>query len=660
MTKQKYRFFTVLPLLALTILISAWQHAPRVAQGEVKPKWEIDLPAAECPTRELGTNCHTSSPALADVNGDGGLDIVLATNNGHVLAVEGDGRVLWDTDIAPSFGLDAGFQSISSSPAVADLDGDGKPEVVVGAGSLQSDRCIPGGVIVLDSQGEPRPGWPKSTYDNEIPPQDCPDPVYSTPALGDLDGDGDLEIVVGAFDTRVYAWHHDGSPVDGFPPPSKFYLEQGWEGMASRLADTVWSSPALADLDGDGYLDVVIGTDEGMIGPQPDGSTWDCPYATPPGATNDYCGGTLYAWDRHGDPLAGYPKRILEIIQSSPAVADANYDGAPEVFVGAGSYYHNNSPDHPEYGFHLFAWGADGGVPLGWGGGQPTDGTVNASPVVGDIAGDIRPEIIVPSMDGKLYAWHANGVRVGGFPMTPRNLFGSPGNYDFGKSPILADYDGDGKMEIFLTIGWSVAVVDGNGAMLTSTDANGQDKPYYYGDAPYLNNPAAGDIDGDGSLELVVHNSKLTVWDLPAAAREASWPMFRHDPARTGVVTSDPALKVKPHEIEAVWMKGDLPEERAAVTLHVSGMGYKWQAEVDSAHLSLPQSSGSALGEQAVEVVITVPPHLRPGVHAMGHVVVTVTGDFGEIRDAQQQVPVTLLVLRQQGEVFAPLITGGP
>ena len=69
--------------------------------------------------------------------------------------------------------------------------------------------------------------------------------VYSSPALGDLDGDGHLEVVVGSDDGKVYAWHHDGTPVAGWP---------------QTTGDVVDSSPALGDLDGDGHLEVVVGS----------------------------------------------------------------------------------------------------------------------------------------------------------------------------------------------------------------------------------------------------------------------------------------------------------------------------------------------------------------------------------------------------------------
>jgi WD40 repeat protein len=88
-------------------------------------------------------------------------------------------------------------------------------------------------------------GWPNTTGDS----------VNSSPALGDIDGDGDIEVVVGSRDKKVYVWHHDGSAVTGWP---------------NTTGGSVHSSPALGDIDGDGDIEVVVGSEDGKV------YAWDC------------------------------------------------------------------------------------------------------------------------------------------------------------------------------------------------------------------------------------------------------------------------------------------------------------------------------------------------------------------------------------------------
>src|SRR5690606_39269980 len=95
----------------------------------------------------------------------------------------------------------------------------------------------------------------------------------------------------------------------------------------------------------------------------------------------------------------------------------------------------------------------------GWGGGKQVGGTVTVSPSIGNISGDSRPEIVVIASDKKVYAWHTNGSPVSGFPMTPRDLFGAnSGNFNTPMGIVLADYDGDGLMEIIFNQAGNVNV----------------------------------------------------------------------------------------------------------------------------------------------------------------------------------------------------------
>ncbi len=534
MTFLSWILFAVI-VLALSLLGFSPQQAtvdPQGTTGVVAPKWTYNLPKKACPWSASDTDCHIGSPVLADLNKDGLLDIVAVTNNGHVVAVRNNGVLLWDVDLGPLFGMSGGAQEIASSPAVADIDGDGWAEVVVGAGTIYSNVCTQGGVIVLDRNGQAKSGWPKLAEDHTIPPVGCRDTVFGTPALGDLDGDGRLEIVVGGWDMRLYAWHADGTLVSGFPPDSALYPRLGWSTLRGRLGDTIWSSPALADLDRDGYPEIIIGSDEGNMG---DG--WTCPYRLPAGWTAGYCGGSLYVFDRNGRLRPGFPKYIHEIISSSPAVADINGDGWLDIIVGTGTFYYTNSPDHPTAGFRLYAWDRNGNDLPGWEGGKAVGGTTPSSPAIGDLNGDGQPEVVVATYDPerKLYAWRGNGQPVSGFPMRPVTEQGQAlTSFEVPASFVLADYDGNRDMEIFLSEGWGVAIVDGDGQQITASSSPST-KPIYITNGTLRNNPAVGDIDGDGKLELVASNSKLFVWDLPGSTNTlADWPMFRRNAVRTG------------------------------------------------------------------------------------------------------------------------------
>jgi len=395
-----------------------------------------------------------------------------------------------------------------------------------------------------------QPGWPITTGGW----------VRSSPALGDIDGDGNIEVIVGSYDNKVYAWHHDGSTVTGWP---------------ITTGGGVWSSPAVGDIDGDGDIEVVVGSaDEKVYAWHHDGSTvigW--PKTTgarvlSSPALSDIDGDgdievvigsyddKVYAWHHDGSPVTGWPTTMGEGVRSSPALGDIDGDGDIEVVVGSFddkvyAWHHDGSPvtgwpkttgdgvlSSPALGDidgdgdievvigshddKVYAWHHDGSSVTGW---PITTGDDVISPALGDIDGDGDIEVVVGSRDDKVYAWHHDGSSVTGWPKTT-------GGWVLLSSPALGDINGDGDIEVVIG-SWDDKVYawHHNGSTVTGW-------PITTGGV-VDSSPALGDIDGDGDIEVVVgsDDEKVYAWDCSGTYNQSNieWGTFHHDVRRTGL-----------------------------------------------------------------------------------------------------------------------------
>lgn len=226
---------------------------------------------------------------------------------------------------------------------------------------------------------------------------------YSSLAVADLDGDGYKEIICGGYG-GVYVWRHDGISFGQYP----FFAKAGRD---------LRSSPVVCDLDGDGQKEIVI--------------------AERDVSQTDY----IYAIKQDGTCLAGFDGSINaasihypndktgEGLDHGVTVGDINGDGYLEVLsLGKGkmmAWTHTGTKiidrDLPDL-FEFKNWDNHRPVPL-----------------IADIDGDGESDIVF-SDRFKIYALHVDGTDVTGFPML------SAAEIFHGIS--VSDIDADGKNEI--------------------------------------------------------------------------------------------------------------------------------------------------------------------------------------------------------------------
>lgn len=166
--------------------------------------------------------------AIADLDGDGRPELVFCTED-SVMAVHIDGSTLWTTRVSEPFG-DIGALS------VGDINGDGFSEVYVNS-YVESDGFSFSLVHAFDYKGRQLTGagFPKTIMGY---------PGNSSPLIGDIDGDGQKELVVGSAGAPIMAWENDGSVTQGFP--------------MLNLSTEIDSVPAIDDLDQDGDIEMII------------------------------------------------------------------------------------------------------------------------------------------------------------------------------------------------------------------------------------------------------------------------------------------------------------------------------------------------------------------------------------------------------------------
>ncbi len=361
--------------------------------------------------------------ALADLNGDGADEIILSHND-QINVIDGQGQILWTQTLV------GGMAQYPA--AVGDIDGDGDFEIVV----LTAYGNARGGINVFDCTGEVL--YSEITANN---------PLITAPVLADLNNDGALEIIFcgrgkasASISAGIHAINLQGEELPGFP---------------YELPSTPAITPTVADIDGDGFLELFAATT----------TVLHC---------FNHMGETLYTIDS---------EEAYKYSYQSPLVVD--FEGLGKwSLVGA---CHGDNPNH------YVRDAQTGEYREGWP--KPVNAWTYSAPTVVKEVGQYAIFMGVSGEGNVFFQYDMDGNVASGFPL---NL--SSGIEGF---ISVADIDGDGKNEIVTSFNM---MEDGLG-YIRAWEMDGTEVTEGFPLRPqglsFMNGANIGDIDGDGNMDIV-------------------------------------------------------------------------------------------------------------------------------------------------------------
>ena len=372
------------------------------------------------------------SVGIADLNGDGKLEVVAPTIQGAAITLDADGKELWRFSQG---------DVISVPPTIAELMPAPGPEVVLltNTGRLY---CLNG------HTGEQL--W---TYEMSGGIQWG---SAAVPAV-DLDGDEKLDLVTGDARGQVVALHGDGTLL--------------WSVKYER---GVKSAPAVGDLDGDGKPEILFGA------------------VKTPLVCLDAVGKERWRVGAEAEAVG------------APVLADMDGDGKPEVLTGIRD--------------GVCVVGADGQTR--WCG--QTKGALDSGISVADLDGDDSPEVIAADLKGQLTVFNAKGEQQWSADIEARAR----------RAAAVADIDGDGGLEV-VAAGYSgkIHVFSAKGELKDRIELGGASNA----------TAEVADLKGDGVLTVIcpVVTGTLAAHRWPGAVSGAApWPLYRFDARNTAMAVA--------------------------------------------------------------------------------------------------------------------------
>lgn len=474
-----------LPVVAAPVTAGASRAA---VAAPLVAKWQGHSPYAQIWPNYANETEAFSSVAVGDVTGDGQPDIVVGAPDGFLYGFSKAGARFMAHNTGPGV--------VAASPVLVDITGDGVLDVI--AANMNGDVV---GVSAVNGQAVRRFTQRACTMWRE----DIRCAAFSTPAVADIDRDGQLEITVAGSDHFLYVWNLDTSTVPGFPV---------------FLLDSTWSSPAVGDLDKDGWLEIVIGADMDV-----GGGSGCCPF-----------GGELWAI-RHDGSVMWRKDVPGEVIFSAPALTDLDGDGWLDVVFGTGLYFVNiGQPSGPSRLLH--ARDRFGNPLPGW---PVTLGAPSmTSPAIGNLSGDGKPEVVATAEDGRVSVFGSGGQLLWSACNMNSQSACTGVRYPVHSSASIADVDNDGRQDVVSAMEGTLRVFDGgtgavkyDGLMPWSFPAAGTPTVASVDGQAWIVQATSVDVNRDARLTA---GDEQTVWAFSTAKPlgSADWPMFKQNARRTG------------------------------------------------------------------------------------------------------------------------------
>lgn len=515
-----------------------------------------------------GETAWRTSPAVVDLDRDGKKEIVAPFYNLYVYDAAGKRLAK----------ASATGDRIYPPPVVADLDGDGVTEVVVGGMDIPGDKKF--GLAVYEWKARAlslKRGWPVSTCSAG----ECSEVMGLGAA--DLDGDGRIEVAAvtgnAAKDAAtVFVFTPDGALFQPkgttFPAWPRYNTrsgaggDAGWNGVGNHGDGSYGENLGIGNIDDDPALEILITNDAHNINAfKIDGtSVLASPWYLQ--RLDQYRGqrmgwGQFIRWrtmsvedNLYHFQTGPWPdvdtSQWLQWTYSPPTVADLDDDGKNEVVgIPSSEQYH---PYQPQGYTFVVLEGAHGdgsrsgrrkagfetmpftGKPVYRppGDNYPPDGIL--APTIVNVLGDPRPEIVAPINDGKIWAVGPDGAVLWQFD------YAKGVQKTYASEVAAADLNRDGVPElIFGTYALAknagrLVILTNNGRLLSDTPLPGQGSD---GNGIGIGAaPTVSDLDGDGQLEILVatFDHGIDVFTVPGSGGGClPWPTGRGGYTRTGM-----------------------------------------------------------------------------------------------------------------------------